>query len=538
MISETLTAFAGLGFFLAGLHMLSEVVRSLAARRLRLALARLTRLPFSNALAGSLLGAVTQSTSAAAFVCIGLLNARAISFPAALSISAWAGVGTALLVFMASIDLRAVALAALSIVGFFYITSMHRSDIGRRTSDLLLAAGVTLFGLAMVKGTGSALGDSAWVREFFRFASEAWIYSFLIGFIVTLVMQSSSTVTIIAVTMSATGLIPLREAVVLVCGANAGSGMSVAMISAHLTGLPRQLAVWQAVVKLLGAAAVLVPALAILDGGAAEKAISGWLPVPTLLAITYLLVNLLGALLSRVFRGPLLRLLDAAAPVDKHQQQFEPAYIVDEASEDPDTAFLLAQREQARLTGLLPAALAPLRQEEAPEEETLIGNDTRRDLSLALADEISDFISETVAGHPGGMDVSGLLLLQRCNGHIRSLIEALHGYVGELSSLAGVTEEERGMCESMTESLHFLLGLAAEQGNGEAENAAMLERLTGDRSEVMTRFRQEIVSAGQQSPANRESLFLATGLFERMVWLVRQISNDFGDIAAAAGGEA
>jgi hypothetical protein len=29
-------------------------------------------------------------------------------------------------------------------------------------------------------------------------------------------------------------------------------------------------------------------------------------------------------------------------------------------------------------------------------------------------------------------------------------------------------------------------------------------------------------------------LFVATGLFERMVWLVRQLSTDVADIAAAA----
>jgi phosphate:Na+ symporter len=67
MLEGTIAALAGLGFFLAGLHMLSEAVRSLAARRLRITLARFSRLPPANALAGSLLGALTQSTSASAF---------------------------------------------------------------------------------------------------------------------------------------------------------------------------------------------------------------------------------------------------------------------------------------------------------------------------------------------------------------------------------------------------------------------------------------------------------------------------------------
>ena len=143
MLDGTLAALAGLGFFLAGLQMLSEAVRALAARRLRSALARFARLPFGNALAGSLLGALTQSTSAAAFICIGLLNARAVSFTAALAISAWASVGTSILVFLASVDLRSLALLAVGIVGLLYLGSLHRDETGRKTTDLLLAIGVT-----------------------------------------------------------------------------------------------------------------------------------------------------------------------------------------------------------------------------------------------------------------------------------------------------------------------------------------------------------------------------------------------------------
>ena len=534
MLAATIAAFAGLGFFLAGLQMLSEAVRALAARRLRLALVRFSRLPFANVLAGSLLGALTQSTSASAFVCIGLLNARALSFEAALTVSAWASVGTSILVFLASIDLRTLALLAIAIVGLLYLASLHRDELGRRTTELLLAIGVTLFGLTMLKATGHSLADSAWVREFFTFASESWIYSFIIGFIVTLVLQSSATVSALAVMLGAAGLMPLAAAMVLVCGANAGSGMSVAMISAHLTGLPRQLALWQAVVKFIGAAVVLPLALLLPEGGAGIAKLTALLPISVLLSCTFLLINVAGAVLSDLLRKPLLRLMAKITPADPERRQYEPEFIIDEVAEDAGTALLLARREQAKLVSLLPAALAPLRHGEAAEEEASLDNATRHRLALTLAGEISDFVSEAIAGNPAGADVTGLLLLQRCNAHILPLIDSLHGYVSELSGLATLTAEQQAMCTSMTETLHLLLGLLAEQGTGDESDRSMLEQMTGDRSEVMTRFRRQIVAQDTQSNATRESLFVATGLFERMVWLVRQLSADFGDIAAQA----
>lgn len=527
MLTQALMAFAGLGFFFAGLNMLSGVVRSFAVRQLRVALARLAKVPFSNAVAGTLLGAVTQSTSAAAYVCIGLLQSRAASFASALSISAWSGVGTSLLVFLASIDLRLAALFALAMVALLHLASVHRHDAGRRVTELLLAIGVTLIGLAMVKDAGHILDQNPWAREFFFFSSESWVYGFLIGFAITLVMQSSSTVSILAIAMASAGLLPLGSAIVLVCGANLGSGFSVALLSSHLTGQPRQLAIWQAMVKGLGTMVVMAIALALFATDTLETHLAPLFKVPTLIAITYLILNLLGAVLADLLRNPLRRVLETFAPLDKEKQQFEPAFLIDEAVDDPETAFILAQQEQSRLVALLPDALSLLRPDQA-DAETQLGNTERRSLSAALIAEIEIFISEAVNRHPQNIDFSGLLLLQRLNNHILPLIDALHGYVDELSGLKDPAPHELIMCGSMTESLHFLLGLVADQAKGEDVDADILKRLTSDRSTVMTRFRNEIAANDTKSNANREALFVATGLFERMVWLVRQLSTDLG----------
>lgn len=525
MADQLLAAFAGLGFFLAGLHLLSDVIRALAARQVRSALTRLRAIPFSSALTGSLLGAVTQSTSASAYVCIGLLQAKAISFPAALSISAWSGVGTSLLVFLASVDLRLAALVALAMVAVFYLASLHRHDAGRRTTELLLATGVTLLGLAMVKEAGHGLEGNAWAQEFLIFSSESWVYGFLIGLMVTLVLQSSSTVSILAVAMSATGFLPLQDAVILVCGANLGSGLSVALVSSHLVGLPRQLALWQSLVKTLGSMVVLAISPVTFGSDIIQHELKDTFSVPTLIAISYLTLNLSGAMLAGLFQPYLMRLLERLSPGDSERKQYEPAYIIEEAAEDPETAGLLARQEQARLMTLLPHALAPLRPDEAMAD-TRLDNTGRRALAVELASEIAAFISEAIRQHPQNSDVTGLLVLQRYNDHILSLVETIHVFVEELGTLRDPAPHELSMRESMTETLHFLLGLAADQAQGNTDDADMLVSLTRERSEVMTRYRNQIALQDTPSHANREALFVATGLFERVVWLLGQVSRD------------
>ncbi len=526
MLSGTVAALAGLGFFLAGLYMLSEAIRALAARYIRTVLMTISKLPLSGPVMGILLGALTQSTSAATFVCMGLLNSRAVTFRAALSITAWTGVGTSALVFLASIDLRVAALSALALVAVFYLAALHRHESGRRSAELLVAIGLLLLGLAMVKETGQDLQRNAWAQEFFVFSSTSWVYGFLIGLVITLVMQSSSTVSVIAVALGAAGLLPLPSALVIVCGANLGSGLSVVLVSSHLTGLPRQLAVWQAAVKGLGSVAILVPVVAFLFLGSLPEPASFGMSLPMVVALTYLTLNLAGAFLATALHRPLVKLLEAIAPVDADKQQYEPEFLIDEAAEDPETALMLARREYARLVALLPLALAPLR----PGEDAgmlRLGNAHRRRLALELADQIESFVSLAVTSHPQNSDVGGLLLLQRHNGQLKSLIDTLHGYVEELETLKDPALHEIAMRASMTETLHFLLGLIADHAN-DGGDTEMLERLTRNRSDLMTRFRSEIVKQESMTNANREALFVATGLFERMVWLVRELAVDLG----------
>jgi phosphate:Na+ symporter len=526
MMSGTVAALAGLGFFLAGLHMLSEAVRALSARYVRSGLRAISKLPLSGPVIGILLGALTQSTSAATFVCMGLLNSRAIAFSAALSISAWTGVGTSVLIFLASIDLRLAALGALALVAIFYFAALHRHETGKRSAELLIAIGLTLLGLAMVKETGQGLQQNTWAQEFFIFASTSWVYGFLIGLVITLVMQSSSTVSIITVALGAAGLLPLQSALVIVCGANLGSGLSLVLASSHLVGLPRQLAAWQAAVKAMGTLAVLVPVLLLTALGVGQESVLLGVSLPMAIALAYLALNVTGAVLAGVLQRPLIILLQTIAPIDTERQQYDAEFLIDEAAEDPETSLMLARREYARLVALMPIALAPLR----PEEEAgglALDNAQRRRLALELAQQIESFISLAVTSHPQNADVGGLLLLQRYNGQLQSLIDALHNYVEELEALKDPVPHEVAMRTSMTETLHLLLGLLAEYASGEGD-AETMERLTRDRGDIMTRFRGQIVQNDTASNANREALFVATGLFERMVWLVRELAADPG----------
>lgn len=542
-------ALAGLGLFLTGLHQLAQYLQLLAGPGVRQVLARMASGPVSAAGSGLLLGALTQSTSASAFVCIGLMNAGSLSFSSALTLSAWASVGTAVLVFLASIDVLLLGLYALGVVGLALLFNLNRYQLGQRLLGLVFALGVLLAGLGLIKQGGMRLEQSAWALEFFIFAGETSVIAFLVGVIVTLIVQSSATVSILAVTLNLAGVLPIDQAALLVCGASVGSGFSVALVTSHLAGVPRRLALWQGIVKVIGVL-LLLPVLALAGGlSRLEDTLNlGAVPVPMQLALLYLALQVVGALGAGLAQGALVRWLARLVPEPESAARFAVRHIdYLDATRDLETALALARQEQQQLIAELPATLDPLRPGEI-DVETMLGDDERRAAALLLNARIGEFLAEAVRQGPPGDRLPAVFAVRSRNEALRSLQGVLHDYVGALagadpvvvkSAVAEGAADDRaadgraaddragtatGIGAAMTESLHLILTVLVEYARDAEHDDALLRELTADRSGLMEGIRAGLLRAGGDADGHRQALLMATSLFERAVWLVRQVA--------------
>ena len=72
------------------------------------------------------------------------------------------------------------------------------------------------------------------------------------GAALAFVAQSSATISVLAIAMVAAHLIGFEQAMLTVYGASIGSGLGTYMVAAKIRGASRQLALFQAIVKLLG----------------------------------------------------------------------------------------------------------------------------------------------------------------------------------------------------------------------------------------------------------------------------------------------
>jgi phosphate:Na+ symporter len=321
---------------------------------------------------------------------------------------------------------------------------------------------------------------------------------------------------VLAVTLNLAGALPLPEALLLVSGANVGSGMSISLVTSHLRGPPRLLAVWQCVVRIFGTL-ILLPLVFLIPEDAAERAAAINIGVPTFIAFFFLSLQVVGALVSGLLQSSLLPVLTRFIPEEEAQARFAPRHIYAEAARCPDTALLLAHREQDRLLRELPSALDPLRAAEVSGRE-ILSNRERREAANALCRQIADYLADVAAQDDAALPVATLFAARARNEAISALQESLHALVDTLEGLPA-----EGLAVSMTESLHLVLELLTESLVDGIDNADILETLTSDRSELMEGIRRSLLSEAGEASTQRQALFVATSLFERALWLGRQM---------------
>lgn len=503
--------FGGLGLFFLGVKGLSGQLAAMAGQRMRAAMARGTNRPWQAAMLGLMLGALTQSSNAVTFIAASMRTAGMLPPGRVMPLLAWANVGTAGLVLVATLDLRLAAFWLLGAVGF---ASYFATDGGGRWRPILAALaglGFMLLGLGLIKAGAAPLRELEIVRAILAFGGSAWLPPFVAGVLVTLVAQSSSTVTILAITLKAAGLLSFDQAVATIYGASLGSGLAVLLLAGGLEGTARQPVIGQALLRAVGAAVFLL-ALELERGFDVPLVI--WLverlarQLDTQLALVFLLLQLVTALLAAPFHKLQVRLLERWAPASAGEEQSRPRYLYPQALEDAPSALDLVAAEQRRLTERLPAVLDPVR------EEGEGGPAASEAASAALEQEIARFIAALLAREMPAEALQDAVRLQARLNLLTALRETLGEYVVTAQGLL-----DNGMVRpvsAMAEALHLLLEELREMD--EPAEASWLAELASDRGEMMQRLRRQVVGATQ------ERFFALTGLFERAVWLVRRLA--------------
>lgn len=243
-VANIIALLGGLAFFLFGMSLLGEGLKSVAGSKLETILGKLTSTTFKGILLGSLVTAVIQSSSATTVMVVGFVNSGIMKLANAIGIIMGANIGTTAtgwLLVLADVEgngmfSSATVFAFVAFVGiilFFFCRKTTQKNIGM----ILMAFSVLMSGMQSMSAAMAPLKTSPYFLNFISAVSNPLV-SILVGILVTAVIQSCSASIGILQALAITGVIGYDVAIPMVIGMCIGACVPVLIsaIGANLNG--------------------------------------------------------------------------------------------------------------------------------------------------------------------------------------------------------------------------------------------------------------------------------------------------------------
>jgi phosphate:Na+ symporter len=219
---------AGIGLFLFAMHLLEESLKNLSGRNFKLFLQRITKNNIGAVAGGIIVTVVLQSSSMVSLMVLAFVGAGVFSMKNAMAIILGANLGTTLASWLVAtlgfkVNIEIVAYPAVCIAGLLLIFFGNRKTI-KYISYFLFGFGLLFIGLSFMK---TAMENQVQDFDFTPYAQMPLIVFLLLGFVFTVIIQSSSVT--MALTLSAlyAGAINFPIAATIVLGAETGTIIKV-----------------------------------------------------------------------------------------------------------------------------------------------------------------------------------------------------------------------------------------------------------------------------------------------------------------------
>ena len=247
IISAILTLTAGIGVFLVACQMMSSNLESASSKRLK----RMFNQAGKNGGSGWLqrwLGvgigtvgtAAIQSSGAVTVMVIGFVNVGIMSLTQAAAVIYGANIGTtvtAQLVALGMFGTNSIStnliFAAFAGIGAFMML-FGKNDRWKMTGGIITGFGLLFVGLNMMSHSMTDFAALEGVRLFLASIQNPLLLV-VVGAVLTAIIQSSSVMTSVAITMVVAGLIALDQGIYLTMGSNIGSCV-VAILAGWTSG--------------------------------------------------------------------------------------------------------------------------------------------------------------------------------------------------------------------------------------------------------------------------------------------------------------
>lgn len=223
--------------FLYGMKLMSESLQKVAGQRMRNILRKMTKNHFTGIISGTLITALIQSSSASTVMFVSFVNAGLLTFFESISLLMGANIGTTITTWLISflgykIDISTIFLPLVA-VSFPLIFS--KKNHWRSWGEVIVGFSLLFLGIVFMKEIIPDIHDKPEILSFlsaYSIEGSGTILLFiLVGFILTVIIQSSSATLALIIVMCGNGWIGFELGAAIVIGSNIGTSITVNIAS-------------------------------------------------------------------------------------------------------------------------------------------------------------------------------------------------------------------------------------------------------------------------------------------------------------------
>ena len=418
----------GLALFLFGMNSMSDALQKAAGEKMKKILGFLTRNPVMGALAGALVTAVLQSSSATTVMVIGFVSAGLMSLPQAISVIFGANIGTTMTAQLMAFKISNY-IYPIIFIGFM-LNFVGKKEKVKNIGMVIFSFGLLFEGIEIMGEVMKPLAGSPVFVDLMGKVSSVPVLGVVLGAVMTLVVQSSSaTIAVLQNFASQAGpdgvssVIGLTGAIPILLGDNIGTTITALLASIGQSKNAKRTAIAHSIFNISGSCVFifLIPWFAkfvqfISPKGNEVDVISRQIAnahttfniVCTLVWLP--LIPLMVKIVTTIIRGD-----------DKVQKTaFEPKYLDMKVVEQPAAAMVLVSKELDRLSELAESLLTGLKASLTADKtsETYLHFKENLEIVQHLQESVSDYITRLFSS--GNLTeqqseyTAGLLFINNC----------------------------------------------------------------------------------------------------------------------------
>lgn len=228
--------FGGLAIFIFGMNMMSECLQKAAGEKMKTILGMLTKNPVMGVIAGAIVTAVLQSSSATTVMAIGFVSAGLMTLPQAISIIFGANIGTTMTAQIIAFKISDYIF--LFIFAGFIVAFISKSEKVKNIGQTVFAFGLLFLGIETMGDVMKPLASSPVFTNMIAKVADIPVLGVAVGALMTLVVQSSSATIAVLQNFASqpgadgvTSMLGLAGAIPILLGDNIGTTITALLAS-------------------------------------------------------------------------------------------------------------------------------------------------------------------------------------------------------------------------------------------------------------------------------------------------------------------